>query len=76
MPKKHKRKSSQNLSKREAAEYPREPIAAETKKGIMIVLVLVVAFLTILSLFNLAGSLGLYLKALSLVADFIWCRLS
>ncbi|HAH04041.1 MAG: translocase FtsK protein [Parcubacteria group bacterium GW2011_GWA2_43_17] len=62
MPKKHKRKSSQNLSKREAAEYPREPIAAETKKGIMIVLVLVVAFLTILSLFNLAGSLGLYLK--------------
>ena len=61
MSKKRQRKNTNNTP-RKPIQYEQNPITSETKKGIIIVLILVIAFLTILSLFNLSGSLGLYLK--------------
>jgi len=57
-----KRKKSKFDDNSRLSNYTDGPITSETKKGIIIVIILVVAFLTILSLFNLAGSLGFYLK--------------
>lgn len=58
--------------RKEPVEYePLPSLTAETKKGIVIVLILVIALLMVLALFNLAGELGIYLKQL-LSAIFGW----
>ncbi|MBT4495388.1 DNA translocase FtsK [bacterium] len=63
MARKKRRKSKKKKKQLLEEEYESEgTLNGETKRGIFIVLILVIALLVILSLFNLSGELGLYLK--------------
>ncbi|MCX6784396.1 MAG: DNA translocase FtsK 4TM domain-containing protein [Candidatus Komeilibacteria bacterium] len=60
--------------KNQPAELTHWQISPETKKSITIIAIFVIAFLGILSLFNLAGNFGLYLNLL-LAKAFGWGKI-
>ncbi|MBU1037092.1 DNA translocase FtsK [Patescibacteria group bacterium] len=57
-----RRRKTYHLKPRQHDDEPTLSIAPETKKGVFIISLLVIAVLSILSIFNLAGNLGVYLK--------------